>query len=302
MDVRKISEFLTNNKFFSKLGQLMEYDGVNMSLTSLLLSLYGATIIPRVIQAYDEYDRKEILTRDCTSITLIMFGSRALKKIISKISSGNTGIALSKSEGCTTVDYLKPFGGVQVLTSPEIKNIYSNPNREQKGLLKIFDFLDKNGGDTVKFLSFDETVKKASETVLGKPISKETTADVVKAAFDKAHSATEGAVKDALDTVYNSLKKPDNVFVKKGKSVNGVFDFVSTLVAVPALMIGIQFFNQYQTQKHIAEKAAKLKASQKPGDKTVVGKTTDKPSVSEKPAVTDKPFAARVQTSNPLRV
>ena len=86
----KFAKFLTENKMMKKAAELLEFDGINMSLPEMLFTLYGATVGVRAWNAYDEHDRREILTRDLTSVTLIVFGSRAIKKMISYFSSQNT--------------------------------------------------------------------------------------------------------------------------------------------------------------------------------------------------------------------
>src|SRR5574344_2056485 len=74
----------------------IEYSNFTMSMTSMLILLYGATIVPRYINATDKYDRREILTRDFLSITSILFAAKAWNKGFSRIFSKASGFVLNK--------------------------------------------------------------------------------------------------------------------------------------------------------------------------------------------------------------
>src|SRR5574344_994524 len=92
----KIGSFIKKNNIATKVANKMEYDGFSMSMTSMMILLYGATIVPRYINATDKYDRREILTRDFLSITSILFAAKAWNKGFSRIFSKASGFVLNK--------------------------------------------------------------------------------------------------------------------------------------------------------------------------------------------------------------
>lgn len=262
MNVNKIASALTSNKFLKKAVINSEYDGFNMPMTSLLITLYGATLIPRYINAYDEHDRKEILTRDLVTMTSILFGSRALKKIISKISTKITGIALAKlpEKNHNTLlqkifNYLRPEKGVQVLGSDEVIGIYSKLNKKNNGFLNLLKFNDKNGGNLSKFLLKDEKVKNASEKIIGKNIENLSNKEILDT-FAKTTNT------NAMNEIYDVFDNTKNNYVRKAKRLNGAFDFISTLIVIPAGMILLQKYNQNKTQKRIEAELLRTNAQE----------------------------------------
>lgn len=255
---------INSNKFKGKLVDPFEYDQFSMSVPAMMLLLYGATVPPRYINAVDKHDRREILTRDVTSITAILFFAKALSRGFSKGFSKLSGFALNntpKNHGENIfkriADYLNPTstGGIDVLTSQELTLKYSNLKNYQNGIHDFIKFIKEQGGNVQKVLGFDPTVKENTEKILGKDLFKSTFEEI-----DEGFKKAKGT--EALENIYKIFQDPKNSYVKKAKTMNSFFGFLSVVLLVPAFMIWIERFNERTTQKLIAkekaEKAAKL--------------------------------------------
>src|SRR5574344_1037916 len=92
-----VGRTLLKSKTASKLYHAFEPDNFTMPIWGLIVSLYGATLGLRYIQAYDKYDKKEILRRDFLSITSILFMAPILNRGFSKAISKISGYALSNT-------------------------------------------------------------------------------------------------------------------------------------------------------------------------------------------------------------
>lgn len=251
-----------SNPTLKKFSDAMEYDKFSMSIPAMMGILYGATIVPRYCQATDKHDRREILTRDVTSITAILFLAKALNKGFSRYFAKKSGFVLNNTpldHGKNLLNrvknYLNPSGGIDVLNSQELKLKYSNLKNYNEGIKGFFKFVDGQGGDIRKILASNKVTKENADKILGKDILK-ATKEEVETKLAKAEGSAE------LNKIYSEFEKPDNTFVKKAKTMNSTFDFLSTIMLTPALMIGIEKFNEHMTKKILAkEEAKKSKAS-----------------------------------------
>lgn len=259
---------LLSCKKFKKLAMdPYEYANFSMSMPTMMLVLYGATIPPRYIQAVDKHDRREILTRDVASITAILFFSTALSRAFSKIFSKITGFALNNRPlGHKNANifkkawnYLTPFKdeGIDVLNSHELTLKYSNFSKYKNGIHDFFTFIKKQGGNVGKVLSWNKTVKENADKILGKSVKK-ASFDEIDNAFKKA----EGS--DALKNIYKAFEKADNKYVRSARTMNSTFTFLSLVLLVPGFMIWLEKFNEKTTKRLIAkEQAEKAAAMQK---------------------------------------
>ena len=83
------------------------------------------------------------------------------------------------------------------------------------------------------------------------------TADFIET-FTKGHKATHTK---ELDEFYNLMNGKDNPLVKKAKSINSSFDFVTTFLIVPA-MLGIALPKLLEKQMKDSRKAAAAQEAQ----------------------------------------
>lgn len=258
-----------------KVSDKFEYNYMTMPLIPLLLLLYGATIVPRYVNAKDKYDRREILTRDFLSITALMFMSNALSTAMSRHFTKTSGFALndvpSGFEGKKPLQklwsYLKP-GGLELLNSHEIVAKYSNIDRYANGIVDFITFIHAHGGDITKVLSYSKGgIKEHADAIVGKDIKsiKIDKKDPKDAGLAEIKEAFAKAIKEKsphLEKIYKAFRDPNNVFVRHAKTMNSVFAFASMCLLTPAFMIGIEKYNEHVTKKQIAQEKAAKQAKQ----------------------------------------
>lgn len=261
---------IISSSAIKKASDAFEYNDFSMSVPTMMLVLYGFTIPPRYINATDKHDRREILTRDVTSITAILFFSNALSRVFSKAFAKGSGFVLNntplnhkKSNVFQKAwNYLTPFAGegIDVLNSQELISKYSNLKGYKNSIQDFFHFIHNQGGDVSKVLSYDKTVKENADKILGKDVKKASFKEIT-GAFEKAKGTK------ALENIYNIFEKADNKYVRKAKTMNSLFSFLSIVLLVPGFMIWLEKFNEKMTKKLVAKEqaekaAATVKASQ----------------------------------------
>ena len=249
----------------SKVLKIFEFNGASMSVPAMLTLLFGFCLPPRYINAKSDKERKEILVRDISSFTAILFGAKALSRGFSDVFANASGFALNikpenhnKNFFNKLKNYFTAGSGVNVLNSEQIVSKYSNVEEYQNGINGFFNFLEENGGNVKKvLLNVDKTVKENAEEIMknfnGQSIKDATIEDIHKA-FEKAKGS------EALEKIYTVFSTKDNKFVNRAKTMNSAFGFASTLILVPAFMMWLARYCENMTKKAIAkekeEKAA----------------------------------------------
>lgn len=249
----------------SKVLKIFEFNGASMSVAAMLTLLFGFCLPPRYINAKSDKERKEILVRDISSFTAILFGAKALSRGFSDVFANASGFALNikpenhnKNFFNKLKNYFTAGSGVNVLNSEQIVSKYSNVQEYQNGINGFFNFLEENGGNVKKvLLNVDKTVKENAEEIMknfnGQSIKDATIEDIHKA-FEKAKGS------EALEKIYTVFSTKDNKFVNRAKTMNSAFGFASTLILVPAFMMWLARYCENMTKKAIAkekeEKAA----------------------------------------------
>lgn len=257
----KLSKIIQKDGAIRKFANAYEFNGINMSYATLMTFMGLGILVPRVANAYDKHDKREILTRDILTIAALVYGSKALLKNIANFFEKKLGIVLSeKPEGYFQktktkqfFDRLKPFSGTQVFSNNDIALKYTNIEKFKNGFAGFCEFISKSGGDLVKFFSNDKTTKENMEKMLGKALNKSTREEIMQAVADKKNA-------EFVNNIINVFKNPNNTFVKKAKSITGVFGFVSTFIAIPGFMIFLQKFNEKVTKRAIAKEQAEKRA------------------------------------------
>lgn len=243
----------------NKLMKMFEFNGASMSIPAMLTLMFGFCLPPRYINAKSDHERKEILVRDITSFAAILFAAKALSRTFSGMFAKISGLALNTKPA----DHAKGFlhkvknyftagDGINVLTSDQIVTKYSKIDTYRDGINGFFNFLEENGGNVKKVLSFDGKVKKHAEAIIrefnGKSLEK-ASMEEIHAAFKKARH--EGS--KALESIYETFSTEDNKFVTRAKTYNSAFGFASTLVLVPAFMMWLARYCEKMTKKAIAK-------------------------------------------------
>lgn len=282
LGVGKIADSIKNDGSLRKFLNAFEFNGINMSFTSLMTFMGLGVLVPRVVNAYDKHDKREILTRDIFTIGALVFGSKALLKNISNSFEKKTGIVLSekpegyfeKSKPAQLMDRLRPFSGTQVFSNNDISLKYTNIDKFKGGLEGFCNFISKTGGNLSKFFANDEVTKKNMEEMLGKALKNSTDAEIIKAVTDKKNAKQ-------IENIIKVFQNANNTFVKKSKSIIGVFDFISTFVVVPAFMIFLQKFNEKMTKSAIAKEKAQRRAFEQKFDAIKLTADLNQPDASK---------------------
>ena len=252
---------------FSKFLQNFEFNGASMSVPATLTLLFGFCLPPRYKNAKSDKERKEILVRDISSFTAILFGAKTLSRGFSNAFAKLSGFALnikpqdhSKSFLHKIKNYVTAGSGIEVLTSGQITAKYSNISNYKDGINGFFTFIQENGGNIKKILKMDKDVKENAEVILQTYKSKslaDATIEEIQEAFKKAKDSKE------LDSIYSKFSLKDNKFVTRAKFLNSCFGFASTIVLVPMFMMWLARYCEKMTKEAVEkEKAEKAKLQQ----------------------------------------
>ncbi|MCI1273341.1 MAG: hypothetical protein LKG27_02775 [Clostridiaceae bacterium] len=260
--LEKTADIVTKKSWLKQLSDKFEFNGASMTPTQCLTLLFGFCLPPRLMHANDKHDRKEIYVRDVSSFVAILFAAKGLARGFSDIMAKASGLALNikpdnfnKSPFHKIYSYATSGDGVHVLQTGEIVSKYSHIDKFKGGINGFFSFLKENGGNVRKALSLDKTVKENAEKIVGKSI-KDASIEEIEYAF-KNNKNTE-----ALENIYKVFKDANNTYVRRAKTMNSTFGFLSTLVIVPAFMIWLAKFCEKMTKNDIAAEKAQNEQDQ----------------------------------------
>lgn len=258
-----IGKKAVNSGKISDLLNRFEFNGAAMSLTGMITLLFGFTLPARYLNAKSDKERKEILVRDITSFTAILFFAKALSRGFSNAFSKISGLALNikpqdHSKGFISKfkNYFTAGDGINVLSSDQIVSKYSKINEYKDGINGFFTFLKENGGDVKKVLNIDSTVKEKAEAIMNKYGSGKALKDASFEEINEAFKKAKGS--DELEKIYSIFSSKDNKFINRAKTYNSAFGFASTIILVPAFMMWLARYCEKMTKKAVAkENAAK---------------------------------------------
>ncbi len=264
----KLGQEAAKNNSIGKILKIFEFNGASMSVPAMLTLLFGFCLPPRYVNAKSDKEKKEILVRDITSFTAILFGAKALSRGFSNIFAKVSGLALNvkpqnhnKNLFNKIKNYFTAGSGIEVLSSEQIVSKYSNISNYKDGIKGFFQFLEENGGNVKKVLKIDKTVKENAEKILKQFKNKsltEANLEDIKDAFEKAKGT------EALENIYSVFSSKDNKFINRAKTFNSAFGFASTLVLVPAFMMWLARYCEKMTKNAIEkENAEKVKITSK---------------------------------------
>ena len=256
-------EKMINSKGFNKFFNKAEFNGASMSVMDMLALLFGFCLPSRYANAKSDYEKDEILVRDISSFTAILFGAKALSRGFSDMFSRITGLSLNtrpedhdKSFFHKVKNYFTAGNGIDVLNSEQIVSKYHNIHEYKDGILGFVEFLENNGGNAKKVLGMDKTISAKMQEILGKPL-KNASIEEIKSGLKRE---MEKDSSKALDAIYDVFKSKTNKFVQTAKTCNSAFGFASTIVLVPVFMMWLARFCERMTKERIAKEAAMKKA------------------------------------------
>ncbi len=283
----ELASKLVGKGSLTKLSNSVQFDGINMPFPVLSAVMIFGVIIPRLIQAQDEYDREEIMRRDLISTVVLTTAQPIINKSLSILTEKNSGFALAtkpttmKNTLKKVLNYLNPVGGVQVLNGKQIKAHYSEIDKLEGGIASFCDFVTGNGGNLKKLFSFEKGgTREIVERIVGKDVF---AAGDNKAIRDGLANAAKKGSKDIAE-LYSKFASPKNPFVIKAKSLNSTFGFLSMFLLVPVLLgFAIPKINERITKKKFLERQAAEQA---------------KAQVTIQPAIQNAPIKSPLAMSN----
>ena len=255
--LEKAGDKVIGNSTMKKVSDIFELNGPIIQGNAMAVLLYGACIPPRLIHAQDKYDYTEILARDMTAFTALLFGAKALSRLFSDGFTKLTGLALNNKNlnGRSFVqkvwDYLNPSDGRHsILSSKELDSKYTNLRLYKNGIDGFVDFIEKSGGNIKKAFANDKNIKNAINELLveaGTTFDK-ASSDVIKKVLHEVNTKTP----KKLDNLYKLFDGP-NKLLNRAKTCNSFFGALSTLFLVPFLIYKLTDICKAMTDKRKAE-------------------------------------------------
>lgn len=258
----KFGNFVRKNDFAQKVIKIFEFDGPSMSVPAMLTLLFGFCLPTRYSNAKSNKERKEILVRDISSFTAILFGANALSRMASVGLSKMSGLVLNvKPEDHTksifhkVKNYFTPSKGITLLKGGQISQKYSNLEGFADRITGFVDFIQKGGGNIKRIFNMDKNLRKNVETILDKPL-KDASIDEVRNALKSADDAllknSDTAAAKAIKEIYKIFGSK-NKFIKMAKRCNSGISAAATLVLTPMFMVWIARYCERMTKKRVAK-------------------------------------------------
>jgi len=263
----KVSEWVYKHDVSRYLSNMFELDGPVISGGAMAALLYGFCIPPRLFNAQDKYDFGEILLRDLTAFTTLLFGAKAVSRLSTDLFAKLTGLALNKKNIAgknifqKILAYVKPSDtGHNVLTTQQLTSKYTNIDRYKGGVSGFMDFIEKSGGNVKKAFAKDKNIKSAVDAILknynGKTYA-QASASEIKDALKAAHAENSDLIKN-----FYKLFKDSNGMLELAKTCNSAFGFLSTIVLTPLIIIKLtnacEKMTEARTNKDKAESQPKV--------------------------------------------
>lgn len=253
-------------------SDIFEFNGNIMSGAAMPVLLYGFCIPPRLKKAQDKYDYSEIVLRDMTSFTALLFGAKALTRLFSDGFTKMTGLALNnknlenKNSLQKVAAYLNPLdNGHSVLSTKQLESKYMNLDKYKGGIVGFIQFIEESGGNIKKAFAKDKNVVKTIEDILkafgnGKSYADAGISDI-KNALRAANMAED---KTLINSLYK-LFKEENGLLKWAKTCNSTFGFISTIALIPGLIMWLANACEKMTERRAKQdmEAAESETSKK---------------------------------------
>lgn len=260
-------ETIFSNAKLKKISDIFEFDGNIISGAAMPVLLYGFCIPPRLKKAEDKYDYGEIVFRDMTSFTALLFGAKALARLFSDGFTKITGLALNKKDLSNrnvfqkVFDYLNPLDKRHsVLSSKQLESKYTNIDQYKGGVNGFIQFIEESGGNIKKAFAKDKNIKASVEEILSKFGGGKSYADATATEIKDALKAANSNTDKTLIQKFYSLFGKENKLLSQAKTCNSAFGFISTIILIPSLIIWIASKCEKMTQQRAEQDMAAAEA------------------------------------------
>lgn len=247
------------------IGKAFEMNGVNFKSGPFLGLMFGAVMIPRLIQAKkrdngtgDEI--REIFTRDLISILTLVLALKGLKSGFASSAAKKNGLVLlDKSDagmslGKKLIQYFKPANGINALNSEQIASKYGKFESNEEFMRFLKEYIAVEGGNLEKVLMFGK--RKGSE------LSKHTQSIFPEGLKDLKPEAIIEKIKNSggVDKYREILNNPEtNPILKYAQRVNGWLEAASLATVTGFLGFGLPKLNNMLTNKKYLGKDGMIK-------------------------------------------
>lgn len=264
--MQKLSSVVTQDIGIGKFFRGFEFEGCNVSFPMLLGIMGLGILLPRTLQAKDDYDREEILRRDLVTCAAMCFGEKTLQKAFSKVNEVNSGLVLAtKSKDYNNknffqrlFEYIRPIKGVNVMSTEQIVAKYSDIDSYKDKIFGFCEFIDKQGGQLNKILGGNIDDKAPSllmellDTYGDKTSIKDASNANIIETLRNACKDTKGQKK--VQKLTDRFNGKENAWVQRAKKLNARFTTLSVCLLVPVFLgFMLPAINERATKKRIRE-------------------------------------------------
>ena len=252
--VEQVGSKFQASKVMKNANKFFETDGFNMGSTAFNTLIMTAVVLPRLVQARDNDERREILTRDMTTVLTLLFAMKGINAGLSKLVSNATGLVLTNKPNASgknvlakAFDYIRP-SGIRAMNDKEIISKYGQITNKES-LIKLFEYIKDGGGNIAKTLNIKGDLAKNVKSALG---------DIKDMGADDIINKVKGMSEESLKGITDILKSPNNPIAKKCKGISGWFQAGALGVIIGFLGFGLPAINKIMTSKaHAKDKNGK---------------------------------------------
>jgi len=238
----------------------------SMKRTTQFAILAACVVLSRYIQARNDDEKREILTRDTGMLFTAVYGVPLFKKVASIFINKRTGIPIAHGEK-GILKNINPEKGIQMASYEQLSEWLSvNSTKSFDGIKNGFTGfcvnIKKLGGNLIKCLNIldknsKETIKNIAKSV---GINEEVTNKNILKVIYKAEKSTDKGVQDNLNKLKELFvqdKNGMNPLLQKASNLKSATGF--TCIAATAFVLGglLPWFNIHHTKKLYEQNKAK---------------------------------------------
>lgn len=263
-------------RIIQKTNHFIQGESYNPGRGAYYFLMSACVVGPRLLKARDEDEKREILTRDVTTITTMLFAMKALQAGMCNIAQKKTGLPLvhdavkNKNIGKRILGYLNPEGGILPFTSDEVVARYSR-FQDKNSFVKALKTIDKEGGKISKVFNLESKKGErpmyvAAQKLFGENFLEKSNSELIDCVQNMtSETAVEGlekligskAAQVVNGTEEGILNNKNNPITKYARNISARFNTLSLAITAGFLGFGISKINEFITSKRHLNKPAK---------------------------------------------